>query len=134
MPEEWEVFLAKAQECLRVAESAAAEGLTNSAANRAYYAAYLAELAALQKLDPVKMPSAGWQHPMVVNAFNYRLIRNRPLFSARVVKDVSYLESARVKADYTSKNINSSEAQQCITLARRTVRAIEEKIREAEHQ
>ncbi len=132
MPDEWEVFLAKAKECLRVAELAAAEGLTNSAASRAYYAAYLAELAALQRFDPLPLPSTGWQHPMVVNAFNHRLIHKRRLFGAGVVTDVSYLESIRVKADYTSKNINGSEAQKCITLATRTVRAIEKKAREPE--
>jgi hypothetical protein len=48
MPEEWESYLAKAKECLRSARSACGMGLNNCAAKRSYYAAYLAELAAVK--------------------------------------------------------------------------------------
>jgi uncharacterized protein (UPF0332 family) len=74
-PEDWKEFLAKAKECLRSAHSASERNLNNCAANRSYYAAYLVELAALEKFAPLNLTE--WRHPVVINSFNYRLIRKK---------------------------------------------------------
>lgn len=98
--------------------------MCNCAANRSYYAAYLAELAALQKLDPLKLPDEGWQHPTVVNAFNARLVRKSKTFRAALIEDVSYLESQRIKADYKAEHVSEADAIECYQRATRVVEAI----------
>lgn len=125
MPQDWECYLAKSKECLRSAQSACGRGLNNCAANRAYYAAYLAELAALQKLSSISLPEAGWQHPMVVKAFNHRLVRVKKVFDAKIVQQVTYLESLRIKADYKIETVSGTEATECYTIAREIVNQIE---------
>ena len=103
--------MAKAKECLRSAHSASGRGLTNCAANRAYYAAYLAELAALQKLTSIKLPATGWRHPIVVKAFNHRLVMAKKVFEVTMVEKVGFLESLRIKADYKTESVLQSEAK-----------------------
>jgi uncharacterized protein (UPF0332 family) len=131
MPEAWESYLAKARESLRVAESACSRGHCNCAANRAYYAAYLAELAAVQKLVPQR-PTArgGFQHHSVVNSFNAHLVRRRQDFEPTVIEDVNYLESLRIKADYKPEHVTKAEATECFNKSRRIVARIRSKLEE----
>ncbi len=124
MPQDWECYLAKSKECLRSAQSACGRGLNNCAANRAYYAAYLAELAALQKLSNINLPETGWQHPTVVKVFNYRLVKVKKIFNAWVVQQVSYLKSLRIKADYKVETVSGTEATECFRIARAIVNQI----------
>src|ERR1700682_871072 len=130
MPKDWECYLAKSKECLRSAHSASGRGLNNCAANRSYYAAYLAELAALQRRASGPLPETGWRHPMVVKAFNYRLVNQKKLFNSEIVQQVSLLESLRIKADYKTENVTAPEGSECFTVARKIVRIIEKKLTE----
>lgn len=128
--EEWEKFLAKAEENLRACQSASKrKGLCNAAANRAYYAAYLAELAALQKIEPVSLPKTGWKHANVVKAFNHRLIKRKRIFSASIIEKVGILEGLRIKADYRAESVTGQEAQKCFTLASEIVNVIRKELR-----
>jgi uncharacterized protein (UPF0332 family) len=131
MPEDWECYLAKAKECLRSAHSASGRGLNNCAANRAYYAAYLAELAALQKFAKLSLPEEGWRHPTIVKAFNHRLVRGKKLFESEIIQQVSLLESLRIKADYKTESVSPSEGSECFRVARSIVQAIQKRIDEA---
>ncbi|SRR6266478_104429 len=124
MPEEWEIYLAKAEESLRVAQSAKDRGQTNSAANRAYYTAYLAEFAALAKLAPFRVSPTGGTHKTVVEAFNARLVRRGNVFESWIVQGVTQLSSLRIKADYTSQDVTAAEAQECVTMAKKIVQKI----------
>jgi hypothetical protein len=126
MAAEWECYLEKALECLRSAQISQSQNpkMCNCAANRSYYAAYLAELAALQKLDPLKLPDQGWRHPTVVHAFNFRLVRKAKIFKAAVIEDVSYLESQRIKGDYKAEHVSEADAVECYRRAKRVVEAI----------
>jgi uncharacterized protein (UPF0332 family) len=128
MPAEWEVYLAKAEEALRVAQSAKDRGQTNSAANRAYYAAYLAEYAALQKLDPLRPSPTRRTHKTVIKAFNHRLVRNGT-FDSWIIQGVTELAGLRVKADYTSQDVTAAEAKECVTMAKRIVGKIGTELR-----
>jgi uncharacterized protein (UPF0332 family) len=128
--EQWESYLAKAKECVRSAHSASSRGLNNCAANRAYYAAYLAELAALQKFSPLTLPATGWQHFTVVKAFNHRLVTHKKIFDAKVIGQVAQLESLRIKGDYSAENVTGPESAECVTISRSLVQIIENKIRE----
>lgn len=132
MPADWECYLEKARESLRSAQSASTRDpkMSNCAANRAYYAAYLAELAALQKLDPLKLPQEGWQHPTVVKAFNHRLVKMKKIFTSSMIESVSYLESLRIKADYKPDHVSEAEAKDCYNKARTIVQTIEKRLRE----
>ena len=121
--QDWKEFLAKAKECLKSAQSAEGKKLNNCAANRAYYAAYLAELAALEKFDPVKATTI--QHKNIVEAFNARLIQKKKLFDGSIITDVASLESIRVKADYKPDHVTATEARDCVKMAMRVVAAIE---------
>lgn len=129
MPAEWEIYLAKAEESLRVAQSAKDRGQTNSAANRAYYAAYLAEYAALAKLAPFRVSPTGGTHKTVVEAFNARLVKKKKIFESWIVQGVTELSSLRVKADYTSQNVTSAEAKECVTMAGKIVQTIGKQLR-----
>lgn len=128
--EQWKSYLAKAKECLRSAQSASGRGLNNCAANRAYYAVYLAELAALQKLSPLTLPTTGWQHFTVVKAFNHRLVTGKRIFDVKVIGQVAQLESLRIKGDYSEESVTGPEAAECVTISRSIVQTIENKIRE----
>src|SRR6266849_4588023 len=124
MPAEWEIYLAKAEESLRVAQSAKDRGQTNSAANRAYYAAYLAEYAALAKLAPFRVSPTGGTHKTVVEAFNARLVVKRNVFESWIVQGVTQLSGLRIKADYTSQDVTAAEAKECATMAKKIVQTI----------
>ncbi len=104
--------------------------MANAAANRAYYAVNQAELAALQKLDPMALPKTGWQHPTVVKAFNHRLIRKKRIFPSSIIEKVSILEGLRIKADYEAEGVTGQEAQKCFTLASGILKVIRKKLRE----
>ncbi len=104
--------------------------MANVAANRGYYAVYQAELAALQKLDPVALPKTGWQHPTVVKAFNHRLTRKKKIFPSSIIAKVNILEGLRIKADYKAEGVTGQEAQTCFTLANGIVKVIRRKLRE----
>jgi uncharacterized protein (UPF0332 family) len=130
--EEWEVWLGKAKECLRSAQSACGRGLNNCAANRSYYSAYLAELAALQKFAKLKLPAKGWRHPTVVRSFNHRLVRTRKLFEIKIIGQVTTLEALRIKGDYSPENVTGQEAQEGFTIARGIVNIIAQKIGESD--
>ena len=130
MPDDWELYFQKACESLRVAHSASTRGMNNCAANRAYYAAYLAELAALQKFDPMVLPAEGWRHQNVVKAFNHRLVREKKFFDDDIIADAAYLESLRIKADYAAEHVSETESRDCFKKARKIVQAIGKKLKE----
>ncbi len=104
--------------------------MPNIAATRAYYAAYLAERAALEKLAPLDPKKTRWRHTTVVSAFNSRLIKKKRTFPASIIPEVSILEGLRIKADYEAEGVTGQEAQKCFTLASGILKVIRKKLRE----
>lgn len=126
MDADWQRYLQKALESLDSARISLSQQprMCNCAANRAYYAAYLAELAALQKLDPLKSSGDGWRHLTVVKAFNFRLIKKSKTFGRSFLQDVSYLQAQRVTADYKAEDVSDSDAVECYRRAAEIVDAV----------
>ncbi len=126
---EWRAYLDKALENLRACEALCNQGSFNATANRAYYAGYLAELAALQRFDLLKLPdTGGWRHKAVINTFAARLVKGRRLFDLSMHERISALEASRIKADYTPRHVTGQEARRCVTLAQEMVETIQQKI------
>src|SRR6266478_6297717 len=91
MEQDITIYLAKAEESLRTAESEFANGRYNSCANRAYYACFQAAVAALLAagIRPAS-PRGEWSHEFVQSQFNGLLIIRRKLYPItlrRVLRD-----------------------------------------------
>lgn len=109
MATESERYLRKARESLASAEADVAAGRCNSAANRAYYAAFQAAIAAL--IHHGASPSAEWKHDFVGAEFSSKLIRRRKVFGqpyARVLRDLFDL---RLVADYREYGVSKRESR-----------------------
>jgi uncharacterized protein (UPF0332 family) len=76
----WQVYLAKARNSLRTAQSAYEQGDFDSCPSRAYFAVFQAEVAALVKRTEFRQDE--WRHERVQAEFNQRLIHARKVFPA----------------------------------------------------
>src|SRR5918912_2291463 len=79
MEQDITIYLAKAEESLRTAESEFANGRYNSCANRCYYACLQAAIAAL--LSEGIRPRAQWSHAFVQGQFVGVFINQRHLYA-----------------------------------------------------
>lgn len=113
----------KAIESLTGAESELANGRYNNAANRAYYAAFQAAIAAL--LDQGIRARAGrWAHTFVQAEFVGRLINRRRHYPPRLRKTLSDLQSLRHDADYRGVTITRVDASQAVRRSSDFIEAI----------
>lgn len=106
-------FLAKAQENLEDAEQALATGRYNASANRSYYAAFQAAIAALaqESITHEKNP-----HSWVQAQFSERLIKARKRYPSKLASYLIDMQKVRDNADYktlmTSKKLAKEQLQQ----------------------
>jgi uncharacterized protein (UPF0332 family) len=119
---EWQAYLDKAQSNLRVAEMAHTAGEYDSAASRAYYAVFHAEIAALLKLTDFR--PARWGHERVQAEFNSRLIRAQKVFSTALRGIHNDLLGHRRVADYEEERTMRAVAERSVRKAREMVLAI----------
>jgi uncharacterized protein (UPF0332 family) len=111
----WQVYLAKARNSLRTAQSAYEQGDFDSCASRAYFALFQAEIAALIKLTEFRQVQ--WRHDRVQAEFNRRLILARKLFPASL-RSIHYdLIGIRHTADYSDQVISARTAEQSLRKA-----------------
>lgn len=113
---ESERYLTKARESLASAEADVAAGRHNSAANRAYYAAFQAAVAALAHYG-VSPDKADWRHRFVISQFSSKLIRRRKVSPTNVRGTLSVLFNHRVMADYRADNVSERMARSGLKLA-----------------
>jgi len=125
---EWQAYLEKAQSNLRVAEMAYNAGEYDSAASRAYYAVFHAEIAALLKLTDFR--PARWGHERVQAEFNRRLIRAQKVFSAELGSIHNDLFGRRLVADYEQERTTRAVAERSVRKAREMVLAITRTLQE----
>jgi len=118
-------FLNKAKENLTAAQVCFENGLFNACANRAYYAALQAAIAALahkgirrDKID----------HGQVQADFSGELIRRRKIYPAQFKSYLSDVQFIRDKADYTDKNINRKIAGRLLPKLKELIDLIEKEI------
>ena len=106
-------FLAKAQENLHDAERALEEGRYNASANRAYYAAFQAAIAALAQENIIHEKNP---HSWVEAQFSERLIKARKYYPSKLASSLMDMQTVRDDADYravmTSKKTAKEQVNQ----------------------
>ncbi len=119
-------FFAKAKENLRAAQICFDNGLYNACANRTYYSALQAAVAALShrgiRRDKV-------EHKWVQADFSGRLIRKQKIYPARLKSYLSDMQLIRNKADYSVENISRQRAGKRLAKAGEMIELIEKDIR-----
>jgi uncharacterized protein (UPF0332 family) len=118
----WQVYLAKARNTLRTAQSAYAQGDYDSCASRAYVTVFHGEVVALIKLT--EFHQERWGHDRVQEEFNRRLIRARKLFPMVLQSIHNNLIGQKHIADYTAQAIGARTAERCLRKAAEMVTAI----------
>jgi uncharacterized protein (UPF0332 family) len=124
LSDEAEAYLMKARESLAGAQSEHEAGRYNNAANRAYYAAFQAAVAALV-LHGVSKRGVGWAHDFVRSEFAGRLIRRRKLYDAGLAPYLDELGKARGSADYDPDMVSRRVSTQSVRAAGRLVAAVD---------
>jgi uncharacterized protein (UPF0332 family) len=124
---EAERYLRKAQESLASAEADVGAGRYNSAANRAYYAAFQAAVAALLHWG-IRGANTRWEHQFVPAEFATHLIRRRRIFPAEYRAALNELFYLRITGDYESADVSQSLARSAVGRARSLVGTITTKI------
>ena len=122
-----EAYLAKARESLLGAESECANLRFSNCANRAYYAAFQAAIAALLR-DGIR-PRGGEQRPhgYVQAEFVGRLINRRRVYSPDMRNTLTSLLNMRSRADYESAAVSEIEAARALRRSQMFVRSIDSK-------
>ena len=122
----WQVYLAKAQSNLRVAEMACDAGEYDPAVSRAYYAVFHVEIAALLKLTDFR--PLRWDHDRVQAEFNRRLIHARKVFSTTLRFIHNDMLGRRHIADYETEHLGQVVAERCVQKARDMVSVIAQRL------
>ena len=120
---EAERYLAKASESLASARADARARRYNSAANRAYYAAFQAAVAALIDAG-VRPANDDWSHRFVMGQFSGKLIRRRKLLPSALRSTLGALFDRRVTADYSAEDVSARDAGDSVKRADRLVVAV----------
>ncbi|MCH7810161.1 MAG: HEPN domain-containing protein [Chloroflexi bacterium] len=120
---EAERYLAKSGESLASARADARARRYNSAANRSYYAAFQAAVAALI-VAGIRPADDDWGHRFVMTQFSGKLIRRRKLLPAALRATLQELFDRRVTADYSSENVSAGDARGAVKRAGRLVGAV----------
>jgi uncharacterized protein (UPF0332 family) len=118
-------FLNKAKENLSAAQICFDNGLFNACANRAYYAALQAAIAALAhrgiKRDKI-------DHGQVQADFSNELINRRKIYPAKLKSYLPDIQFIRNKADYTDGNVSKKVVCQLLFKVREMFGLIEKEL------
>jgi uncharacterized protein (UPF0332 family) len=121
-----ESFILRAKENLAVAEVAFAAGQYNACANRAYYAAFHAAIAALMHFG--HPPNI--DHAPVRADFSKYLINERKVFPSKMTNELKEIMNIRGKADYSEAGIGKQLATAQLKRATIFVHLVLQKIEE----
>ena len=125
MEQDITIYLAKADESLRTAESEFANGRYNSCANRCYYACFQAAIAAL--LSEGIRPRGQWSHEFVQGQFVGVLINQRHLYETQLRRVLADNQTVREKADYRPELVNATQASRALRRTRMFVAAVRQR-------
>src|SRR5438093_13742591 len=125
MEQDITIYLAKADENLRTAESEFANGRYNSCANRCYYACFQAAIAAL--LAEGIRPRGQWSHAFVQGQFVGVFINQRHLYDSELRRVLSDNQNLRDKADYRPELVNATQASRALRRTRTFVAAVRQR-------
>jgi uncharacterized protein (UPF0332 family) len=110
-------------ESLAGAESEFAQARLNNCANRAYYAAFQAAIAALLEND-IHASGSRWPHEFVHAEFADRLVNRRYVYPSALRRTLQDLQRIRHQADYWGGTITRAQARHSVRLSREFVQAI----------
>ena len=122
---EGEDYWLKAKENLEMALLAYQSKKYNVCASRAYYAVFLASIAALIKLTNFRAKDNEWQHGKVQAELNRQLIMRKKLLSAELGRTPMDLMELRHLADYKPQSVAAGEAKRAYDRAERFLTSIE---------
>ena len=121
---EWEDYWLKAKENLEMAALAYQSKKYNVCASRAYYAVFLASIAALIKLTHFRAKDNEWQHGQVQAELNRQLIMRKKLLPAELGRIPMDLMELRHLADYKPQSVTAREAKRAYDRAERFLTSI----------
>ncbi len=127
MDDQEPLFLSKARESLAGAESEFANGRYNNCANRCYYAAFQAAVAALDEHGFVPARGRGhstWSHEALPATFVGELINRRKVYPGKLRETLARTASLREAADYTHDLISETQASRALRRTRTFVETI----------
>jgi len=125
---EEQTYLAKALESLRGAESEYASRRYNNTANRAYYACFLAAVAAMAHEGAGEDSKRSHSHMQV--DFVSELIDRLQAYPREMRPVLKQAEDLRLKADYAVEAVSARGAARALTKARAFVGAVEARVSE----
>jgi uncharacterized protein (UPF0332 family) len=108
-------FVKKAQDNLILAKYCLENGYYDASANRAYYAAFQAAIAALSAQG---ITSDKYEHKWVQANFNLALIRQRKIYPSRISSALLDMLFIRNRADYLEESLNKKRATGQLAQAR----------------
>ncbi len=118
-------FFDKAEENLTAAQVCFDSGLYNACANRAYYAALHAAIAALAcqgiKRDKI-------DHGQVQADFSGELVRRRKIYPAKLKSYLYDMQLVRNKADYSCENVSRKRAGKWLSRIKEMIELIEKEV------
>ncbi len=119
-------FLIKAEENLKAAELLFENGLYNASANRAYYAALHAAVAALSDIG-IKTDQIS--HKAAQSNFSAELIRKRKVYPGHLKSYLMELQEKRNYADYRLMSVSKKVAARQLTKSEEFVALIVKEIK-----
>jgi uncharacterized protein (UPF0332 family) len=128
---EWEDYWLKAKENLESAALAYQSKKYNVCASRAYYAVFLASIAALIKLTDFRAQDNEWQHGQVQAELNRRLIIRQKVLPSELGRTPMDLMELRHLADYKPQSVAAREARRAYDRAERYLSSIERALGES---
>src|SRR5919198_3332750 len=124
MEQDITIYLAKAEESLRTAESEFVNGRYNSCANRCYYAYFQAAIAALLR-EGIR-PRGQWSHEFVQGQFVGVLLNQRHLYDRELRRVLSDNQSLRDQADYRAELVTATQAGRALRRSRLFIAAVQQ--------
>jgi len=122
-----EAFFSKAKENLKIAQTAFDLGCYNASANRAYFAAFQAAIAALANTG-VHSKDGKNDHWWVQSEFNLKFIKRQKVYPEKMKTWLLDMQQVRNKADYSEKDIGKKVAFKQLSLAAEMIKIIEKEL------
>ncbi|OQX21847.1 MAG: hypothetical protein BWK80_32030 [Desulfobacteraceae bacterium IS3] len=118
-------FLDKAKENLEIARLSFDRDCYNACANRAYFAAFQAAVAALSAQG---IRNEKNEHARVQSEFSLQLIKRKKIYPAKLKPYLSDMQNLRNKADYSEKQVGKKSAREQLTQAAELIGFIEKEL------
>lgn len=117
--------LERAQATLKAAQLCLREHLYDSAANRAYFAAFQAAICAIESRN---IQREEWSHKNVHGDFVHFFVRRQKVVSASIVSTLPKLMQLRHVADYKQPGVSQIQAERAVRLAQEFIELIAREI------